>query len=253
VSPFDEPDWPLIRVRAWAWLRNRKVVDDPNLTPIRLAMHGSGVSAHAPVERPAEAADPPLPKGFELAPAPSNIDPTLPTFNAVEIEILTASRSGRLRWSGRLGKSGKRRMVPELEFIDGRFDDNGALNMPGHTWYDCRAERAQILELWPETSAVVPPPSAPSSPTPAPQPSPAPTKPLSLPQLVSLAKQYHRDCAATGRPPSIAAFARANNVSPKVGKRAWLAAGLPMTRHGGARRKSCAEQVAGNLKSKLET
>ena len=56
-------------------------------------------------------------------------------------------------------------MVPKLEFVDGRFDDNGALNVLGHTWYDCLAERTQILALWPETPPVASPPSCPGVPS----------------------------------------------------------------------------------------
>ena len=130
-------DWLPIWVLAWVWLRDRMVIDDPKLTTLRLAI-------------PLEPAGLDLDSGVYSKPSGST------TLRAVEEEVLSASRSGRLRWSGRLVESGERRMIPELAFVEGVFDyDKGQLagHVPSHTWHALRTEQAQILELWPETSA----------------------------------------------------------------------------------------------------
>jgi hypothetical protein len=246
-------------VLAWAWLGDRRVFDDPKLTHTRLCIRGS--LAGAPVKRPVYAPNPPLPKRFELAPTPRDTDPTLPSLEFVERDLHALSRSGVVRWSGRLGNSGERRELPLHEFVEGKFNwDKARLDgpVPGHVWHALRTERATILRLLPPRMPRPPrlwllpaPPkrlslSAPQlSPAPAPQPSPMPAPqqpsltpkmPLSLPQLICLAKQYYGNCVATGQRRSIAAFARANEVPWKRAERAWLAAGLPVPQHGGARR-----------------
>ena len=150
MSAFDEFDWPSIRRLAWAWLGDRSVVDDPKLTHTRLCIRGS--LAGAPVRRPAYSPNPPLPKGFELAPAPSDIDPTLPSLEFVEHDLHALSRSGVVRWSGRLGNSGERRELPLLEFVEGEFNwDKDRLDgpVPGHVWHALRVPRTAILRLLP--------------------------------------------------------------------------------------------------------
>jgi hypothetical protein len=125
VSAFDVPDWPPLWVLAWVWLRDRMVVDDPNLTTLRL--------------------------GIPIGPAGLDLD-----------RVPMANRR-RLCWSGRLGESGERLMIPTLAFVEGVFEYDGgwlASPVPSHTWYALRTERAQVLKLWPGTSAVVSPRSA---------------------------------------------------------------------------------------------
>jgi hypothetical protein len=144
VSAFDVPDWPPLWVLAWVWLRDRMVVDDPNLTTLRLGI-------------------PIGPAGLDLDRVPMANRPGLKTLRAVDEEIRAASRSGRLCWSGRLGESGERLMIPTLAFVEGVFEYDGgwlASPVPSHTWYALRTERAQVLKLWPGTSAVVSPRSA---------------------------------------------------------------------------------------------
>ena len=148
MSTVDEADWSPIGVLAWVLLRDRIVADDPNLTTRRL--------------------------GIPLGPAGLNLDwvpranrPGLKTLRAVDEEIRAASRYGRLRWSGRLGESGDRRMVPALAFVEGVFNyDGGRLVGPAasYTWHALRTERSKVLKLWPDTAAIVSPQSVQPSP-----------------------------------------------------------------------------------------
>jgi hypothetical protein len=152
MSPFDEADWPPILVLAWMWLRDRTVVDDPNLSTRRLAIHGA--RRQAPIEIPAP--DPIEPEGLDLAPAPKASNPGLTTLRAAEDEIRAASRSGRLPWTGRFAELGARKELPVLAFVEGVMDYDSALlagPIPGlQIWHALRAERVRVLDLWPETS-----------------------------------------------------------------------------------------------------
>jgi hypothetical protein len=205
VSRFDDPDWTAIWVLTWVWLRDKTLFGrrfyrqiirpdgsksrvQTTLTGVRLSIYGA--RRGAPTEVPTATAEPPLPRmmtaefpadeRFTLAPAPANVDPDLMTKRAAEAEIHAKSRAGEVRWSGRLNGSGPRLSIPKLDFIDMKIDfDDGEMRGPDprHRWTDLRAERGQVLDLWPERTAQQQATSAPSTLEPSDQSAPDPNTP----------------------------------------------------------------------------
>jgi hypothetical protein len=252
LAAFDERDWPPLRVLAWAWLRDPAILDDPKLSLLRLALLGA--LCRAPVERPAAAAKPPLPEGFVLASAPTNINPALSTSDQVENEIYDRSRADQLQWSGYRTGSNVRQLISGLAFADTRIEYNQAQlvrpqvdraelarSVPQIVWHGLLTERELPLALWPPLLPLLLRSLAPPSPTrSSPSPPSAMPKPerLSFAEKVRHARKYYRDCVEGERLPSMREFGTLIGLRhhQSIGK-IWDSAELPRPRQGGPRPK----------------
>ena len=247
MAAFDERDWPPLRVLAWAWLRYPAILDDPQLSLRRLALLGA--LRGAPVERPAAAAEPPLPKGFVLASAPANINPALSTFHQVEDEIHELSRDDRLPWSGYCTGSNVRQQISGVAFADTRIEYNQAqlvrpqvdraelaTSVPQILRHGLLTERELLIKFWPPLPPLLPPSPAPPSPTLS-SPSVVPKlERLSFAERVRHAQEYHRYCVEGEKTPSMQEFGTLIGLRnhQSIG-RIWDSAGLPRPRQGGLR------------------
>jgi hypothetical protein len=247
---FDERDWPPLRVLAWAWLRDPAILDDPKLSLLRLALLGA--LRGAPVERPAAATKPPLPRGFVLASAPSNINPALSTSRQVENEIHDLSRGDQLPWSGYRTGSNVRQRISGLAFADTRIEydqaqlvrpqvDRAELarSVPQIVWHGLLTERELPLAFWPPLLPLLLPSPAPPAPTrSSPSPPSAMPKPerRSFAERVRCAQEYHRYCVEREGTPSMREFGTLIGLRnhQSIGK-IWDSAGLPRPRQGGPR------------------
>lgn len=242
---FDERDWPPLRVLAWAWLRDPAILDDPKLNLRRLALLGA--LRGAPVERPAAAANPPLPEGFVLASVPAKSDPALSTLRQVENEIHDLSRGNQLRWSGYRTGGNVRQQISGLAFADTRIEydqaqlvrsqvDRAELasSVPQIVRHGLLTERELPLAFWPSLLPLLLPLPAPPSPSPL-SAMPKPGR-LSFAERVRRAQEYHRYCVEEGGTPSMREFGtliglRNHQSIAKI----WDSAGLPRPRQGGPR------------------
>jgi hypothetical protein len=231
LAPFEEPFWTPLQLLAWVWLHDAAILDDPELSELRLTMLGSGVRYDAPPDVPRSSTQPPLPRWMtpefpaqryvELAAPPTTIDPALLKLSEVKAEILDHSRRGLIEWLGRRRGSNRREKVPALDFVDAEIEhetaqleqtgprDREELGQPRVIWHGLRADRCSILRLYPPSPSP-PSPSPPSPPPPATQRTPA--------QEVRLAQGFLEHCARTGEPPSVKAFAEKIGRNPRTAK-----------------------------------